>query len=156
MARDRSKDLGMEFTAQVYREVAEEHVSALPSLYNAGLYALSIYVSGLAVEAMFRAYRVRIDPQFDSRHDLYELEKASQFADIVPPSQRQLYAMAFAAVATRWSNNHRYRSDAAMRAYFRRNKLNRGIKGDFLKENARRIISGATELATIGKTQWKN
>lgn len=94
-----------EFTAEVYRTVAAEHIRALPSLYDHGQYVLCLYVSGLAVEAIFRAYRGRFDPSFDARHNLHELAKASRFVEIIPLGQIGRYSADLLEVATRWSNN---------------------------------------------------
>ena len=144
-----------EFTPAGYKAVAEEHILALETLYSREFYVLALYVAGVAVEAILRAYRVRLDPRFDSRHDLYELLRAAKFADIVPQQHADRFAAAFFVVATRWSNNHRYRSASALRTYLKRAKLDRGIKGDFLKENARRVINAATEVVMLGITLWK-
>ena len=44
---------------------------------------------------MFRAYRSRIDPEFDSRHDLFELAREAKFADVIPPNLLPKYASDF-------------------------------------------------------------
>ncbi len=147
--------LGLEFTPAVYRIAAEERVRSLQSLYEQELYALTLYVAGVAVESMFRAYRTSRDPEFDARHDLFELQRAAGFFILFPVSKALPLMTALSDVAVRWSNNHRFRSDAAMRAFLRRARLNRGIVGDYLKENARRIIAPATELVMVGVKRWK-
>ncbi|HEX5242268.1 MAG TPA: hypothetical protein VFW23_03320 [Tepidisphaeraceae bacterium] len=133
-----------------------ERAGSLQPLYDQREYVLAIYLAGVAVESMFRAYRGRFDPEFSSRHDLYELAKESRFASHVPDSLFAKYAADLGVVAARWSNSHRYRSEIALRKYIKRVKLDRGVKGDALKENARRIINSAFELVTLGAQIWKN
>ena len=145
----------IEFTAEVYRDAALERAGSLQPLYDEREYVLAIYVAGVAVESMFRAYRCQYDPEFSSRHDLYELAKESRFAERVPDALFAKYAADLGVVGARWSNAHRYRSEAALRRYIKRVKLDRGVKGDALKENARRIINAAFDLVTLGARIWK-
>jgi HEPN domain-containing protein len=147
---------GTEFTAKVYKEAAEERAQALQGLYESGEYALALYLAGVAVESMFRAYRFTFDPEFSSRHDLFELAKESKFGDKVPEGAYEKCMADLGAVATRWSNNHRFRSRAAILKYLKRAALDRRIKGDVLKENARRAINAAIDLIALGSRLWQN
>jgi hypothetical protein len=156
MSKDRDKRRGVEFTAKVYRSAAVERAAALQRLYHDGQHVLAIYIAGVAVECMFRAYRARIDPEFSSRHDLIELAKESRIAEHVPAAMGEKYAADLGVVAWRWSNSHRYRSEAAVRKYFNRAGLDRGIKGDALKENARRLVNSAIDLVKLGDRLWKD
>jgi hypothetical protein len=151
-----ARQLGVEFTADVYRAVALERAGALRGLYEDEEFGLAIYTAGLAVESIFRAYRTLFDPEFSSRHNLSELAKEARFSEVVPERLREKYAADLGAVVARWSNNHRYRPEATMRRYLKKAKLDRGIKGDFLKENARRIVNAALSLVTLGDQLWKN
>lgn len=143
-----------EFSANGYLAAALEHQSSLDLLYQRRQYVLAMYVAGLAVECVFRAYIQRRTNEFDSRHNLYELARTSSFVDRVPLSHVAEYTRAVSEVAGRWANSHRYRSSAAMQAYLKRMKLDRGIRGDALKENARRIINAANALVELGATLW--
>lgn len=156
MAKRKRDEFRNEFTARVYLAAAEERLASLEFLYARGLYTLALYVSGVAVESIFRAYRCRIDPVFDARHNLYDLARSAKFVQIVPPGRTDEYDKALIDVAVRWSNNHRYRSDAAVRSFLRRAELNRKVKGDFLKENARRAIDAAFFLVNLGLLKWKS
>jgi hypothetical protein len=146
--------MGREFTPMVYRAVAEERWTSLRVLYENEMYPLVLYVAGVAVESIFRAYRCRIDPVFDSRHDLYDLAKAARFDSIVPSEERRRYGAALDSIARRWSNSHRYRSESAMRSYLKRLKLDRRISGDFVKENARQAALACGFIVSIGVRQW--
>jgi hypothetical protein len=154
MGRKHSVERGREFTAEVYRAAAEERLETLEQLYHLGFFALALYTAGVAVESIFRAYRCKIDPAFDSRHNLSELAKAARFFEIVPRGSVDTVDSALSSIGVRWSNNHRFRSDAAMRAFLRRSQLNRGIKGDYLKVNARAAIDAAFDLVKIGLLKW--
>lgn len=147
----------MRFTAQAYRDAALEHVAAARELYDAATprYALAHYVAGLAVECMLRAYRYRIDAEFDERHDLSVLYKAARFEEIVPDDLREAIGTARGVVVSQWQNNQRFCSEDFLRAFLKRAALDRGIKGDYVKERTRRIINAAFELVSLGDRQWK-
>lgn len=112
------------------------------------------YVAGLAVECILRAYRYRIDPAFTARHDLRALYAESRFGERLAPEDAQRILAALAEVITRWSNSHRYRSEAALREYLRRAGLNG--KGKFVKESSRRIVNAALMLVDQGALRWND
>ena len=145
----------MEFTAEVYKEAAREHAPVAGELYDEGHYVLANYVSGVAVEAVFRAYRFRIDPVFDSRHDLMDLYRKSRFEEIIPVKRLGDYMAHVSTVVAQWSNSHRYRSEKALRAHLKKLKLDRVVrKGDFLKELTRRIVHAAAQIVSLGVEKW--
>lgn len=127
----------------------------MQELYDRGQYVLTFYVAGVAVESLFRAYIARRTNEFSSRHDLFELSREAKFGARVPPELAVKYAADLGAVAARWSNSHRYRSDKALRTFLKRTSLDRRIKGDALKENARRILNAAVDLVTLGDRIWE-
>ena len=142
----------MKFTPEIYRAAAVEHASAACSLYSLGRYVLSHYVAGLAVECIFRAYKCRIDPVFDEHHNLNQLAKGAHFYDVVQGRTREVQA-ALDVVVALWVNYHRFRSEKALRAFLKERKLDRGIRGDFVKENSRRIVDAAQAVVLLGVTQ---
>jgi hypothetical protein len=113
-------------------------------------------VAGLAVESLFRGYRCRISPEFDARHDIHALYRLSRFAVVVPQSRVGVYGEMVGSVAARWSSSHRYRSHHAFARWLKRLKLDRGIKGDPVKENTRRLLNAASELVSLGVKQWSH
>ena len=147
--------LGNEFRPQVYSDTSKERAGVLQSLYDAGEHVLALYVAGVAVESMFRGFRARFDPNFDSRHDLYLLAASAKFSSLLPRALELEYAANLGSLYARWSNNHRFRSEVAMRQYLKRAKLDRGIKGDYLKENSRVPVNAAIELVSLGAKLWK-
>ena len=142
--------------ADTYKTAAAEHSTVAVELYQTGRFVLAHYVAGLAVECILRAYRYRIDPEFDARHDLDKLYKMARFADIVGPSQVERMSAAMELVLIQWSNNHRFRSEDALRKRFVKLGLYAGIKGDFMKELSRRIVNAAAEVVSVGVARWNH
>lgn len=104
---------------------------------------------------MLRAYKRLRTKELDERHDLNRLYDASGIIDFLPWRHQKLYGSYVGAVATIWNNAHRFRSAALMRTWMKRQKLDRGIKGDALKEISRTLWVAAFELVTIGEEKWK-
>src|SRR5262245_18567646 len=78
----RGSDL-MQFTGEEYYQAAIERMRQARELHGSReSYALAMYCSGLAVECILRAYRWRIEPSFEGRHDLDDLFKASGLLEI--------------------------------------------------------------------------
>jgi hypothetical protein len=145
---------GSAFRPEDYKEAAEEHIVWLETLFEGGSYVLCIYVSGLAVESLFRGFYARLSNQFDARHDLNEWAKRSGFKNKVPAQMYEQYSTSLTSLMAYWRNDHRYRSETAMRAYFKRLGYNCMIRGDLLKEIARRSRIAAGELVSFGRVIW--
>jgi HEPN domain-containing protein len=145
----------MKIDAETYRQAALEHIDCARDLYEGHHYLLSHYAAGLAVECLIRAFWCRLDPNFPRhQHDLDVQRKASGFDAQIPEGQFDKISAAIGDVRTRWSSVHRYGSDAALRSHLKRAKLDLGIRGDFLKENSRRIVNAALEIVTLGVRRW--
>jgi hypothetical protein len=68
----------MEFPPEHYFQTATQRMRQAQHLYAEGAsFALAVYVGGLAVECLLRAFKGRRDPTFDERHDLLRLFAAS-------------------------------------------------------------------------------
>ena len=145
----------MSFTAEIYLAAAQERAPEAKRLYDLRRYVLAHYVAGVAVECLLRAYRFRRNPEFDSRHDLYNLYFASGLQAVLKPEESYKAYAALVVTSFRWANDFRYRSEPDLRRHLKRIGADRGIKGDFVKENARRIVQAASALVTIGVTAWK-
>ena len=148
----------MNFTPEHYFEAAQERLEQAfrvrDEIRQAS--ALSHYLAGVSVECMLRAYRSRLDIEFDSRHDLYELARAARFDEIVPQRKTAEYNAALVEVAQRWFNNLRYCSDAALLQFLRKARLDRRVKGDILKESSRRIVNSAEIIVALGVAKWNS
>jgi hypothetical protein len=144
----------MRIQATDYFETAQERLVDAQLLYDNKRYALSLYISGLAVECLLRAFRLLKDPHFDARHDLTELLGVSELELIVPIKYRHEIIEATGIIFTRWKNDIRFASGNRLRRHFKRLKLDRGIRGDFLKENCRIALQAATTIIRIGGSRW--
>ena len=139
--------------AETYREAAREHMSLARDLHEAGRYVMAHYLAGLAVECILRAYLYRLSPVFTGRHDLIVLYRDAQFDALLTPLEQEIVNAALIEVTRRWSNSHRYRSEAAFRLFLRRARI--GRSGKFVRESSRKIAEDAAVIVEIGVRKWK-
>jgi len=147
----------MRLTAADYREAAEEHVETARRLHEAARYPAAHYMAGLAVECLFRAYRHRMDPEFDARHDLRQLFIVSGFPEVVHSlrdAERIAITKALDVPFKRWRNNQRFGSERTLRRFLKQEKLDRGIRGNILKENSRLMVVAAAFVVEVGMRKW--
>jgi len=130
-------------------------------------FSLAMYAAGVAVECMLRAFKMLHDPTFDEKHDLLKLFKASRMFSIDPDRLRAKGVSdheadehflrtqrAVSEVYVLWSNDYRYASEDRLRVWLKLNRLDRGVRGDFLKERARQLLSASQVLLDRGVVQW--
>ena len=146
---------GQELDAEDYFAAAQDHAAALAATYKNQNYVLTVYVSGLAVECLFRAFRHRKGLPFTSEHKLARLAEEAEFSELVPEMDRAAYDADLAELVVRWRNDHRFRSIEALRRFLKGLKLDRGIRGNYVKENARLISSAAIRLLGLGVQRWQ-
>jgi HEPN domain-containing protein len=72
----------MGLRSDFYFTAAKERLKEAHFLHDNGYYTLAMYISGLAVECMLRAFRLLKDSTFDERHDLWLLWKGTELANI--------------------------------------------------------------------------
>jgi hypothetical protein len=126
-----------------------------------------MYVAGVAVECMLRAFKLRRDPQFDERHDLLLLFKASGMLEVDPEllrgrglSDQQIanhlreLRAAVNAVWGLWSNNYRFASEERVLAHLKRMRRGRKGRGDYLKARALELLNAAQLFVVRGVLQW--
>jgi HEPN domain-containing protein len=145
----------MKLDGDQYIDAAPERASAAQALYQDGRYTEAVYLAGVAVECVLRAYAQEEAGSFDARHDLRQLFKAATLERFVGEKQRQTVSAALGEVWARWKNNYRYAPEERMRKEVRRLRLDQGVKGDVLKETARVAIENALVVVNKGKYQWK-
>jgi hypothetical protein len=124
-------------------------------MYASGRYVDTIYLAGVATECVLRAFAVADSPEFDGRHDLSRLLKAATLERFVGEKQRETIASHLGTVWARWKNNYRYLGEDRLRTEIRQLHLDRGLKGDALKENARMTLESALAIVNKGTFQWK-
>ncbi len=137
-----------------YFTAARERIQEANFLHTNGYYTLAMYVSGLAVECMLRAFRLLKDSTFDERHDLWLLWKSTELANVHSKFYRAKIQAMLSVVVKLWSNDYRFRSKTELRAYLKKLGRNRGIKGDFLKFNSEEIFRAAAEIIRLGAGLW--
>ena len=137
-----------------YLEASAFRIETARRLHRFGRYSAAIYFAGVSIECLLRAFITHGDPQFDQRHDLRELCKKAQLQDLIRPANRRQADAWLGDVWMRWKNNYRFASDDRLRTQFRKLGHNRGIKGDFLKENSRIVVESAYQLRTLGVRRW--
>lgn len=142
-----------EFRAETYVQAAREHVHVAVKLDEEREFVLAHYVAGLSVECIFRAYKSRINPVLDERHDLRQLARSGRFLDRVSGEQQQRLAAALGEVVRRWDNAHRFRCEKALRKFLKDRRLF-PRKGDVLEDSSRRITNAAIEIVSLGVQQW--
>jgi hypothetical protein len=137
-------------------------------LYKEGAsFALAIYVGGLAVECLLRAFKGRRDPAFDEKHDLLRLFAASgmlridrdklrakHWTDEQIDSHLRTLQLAVNEIVKLWANNYRFASEERLRSHLKKITGYRKIKGDYLKEQARQFLNSAQRFIDKGVLQW--
>lgn len=145
----------MKVTGDDYIDGASERIRAARAMYEEYRFVDAIYLAGVAVECILRAFASDEDDEFEGRHDLRRLMKVTTLERFVGEKQRQAISAALGDVWARWKNNYRYVADSRLRSEIKRLQLDRGIKGDALKENARVALENAYTLVNKGTFQWK-
>ncbi len=103
----------MRIEAVDYVDAAKERLAEANLLYEKAHYALALYVAGVAVESLLRAYIFRLEPKLEAAHNLEQLLNVSNLRYIVTPDESQQLYQAIVALYRRWRNDLRYTSNIA-------------------------------------------
>jgi len=159
----------MIFPPEHYFETATERMEQALYLHEQGTsYAVAIYVGGVAVECLLRAFKARRNPLFDERHDLLKLFSASGmlrinreilnakgWSDVVIDKHLESLRLAVNDVDRIWDNSYRFVSERRLRTHLKKLSAYRRIKGDPLKEVSRQFLIAAQTFLNLGVTQWR-
>ncbi len=137
-----------------YLEAARDRIIDAHNLYNLGRYSFALYAAGLAVESLLRAYRVLNDPAFDERHDLRLLLAESGVENFVTSLEHAGITTLVLRVFIRWKNDYRFASEDRLKRHLKKLRFDRGIRGNFVKENCRVVIDTADRILKVGVTKW--
>jgi hypothetical protein len=96
-----------------------------------------------------------LEPKLEAAHNLELLLEASNIKNLATPTERQQIFTAIIKLNQRWRNDLRYSSNDRLRRHLKKHKRDRGIRGDFLKENCRIAIETATIIIKIRAAKWK-
>jgi hypothetical protein len=145
----------MDFPPEHYFQTAAQRMRQAQRLYQEGSsFALAIYVGGVAVECLLRAFKGRRDPTFDDRHDLLRLFAASGMLRVDRDKLREngwtearidehlkTLRVAVNEIFRLWANNYRFASEERLRSHLKQITGYQRTKGDYLKEQTRRFLS---------------
>ncbi len=146
----------MKFNAQQYFDTATERMRQSRNLYNRGdSYAIAMYVGGVAVECMLRAFKLLRTDDFDERHDLLQLFASSRMLEYTQGSEAvQRMRTSMNEVYNLWANDYRYASEARLKSELTARRVHCGVKGDVLKGCAYRLLNAAEKLTERGAVIW--
>ncbi len=145
----------MKFLAKDYKIASMERINTARKLYAQKEYVLAIYIAGVAVECLLKAYLRRKTPHFKSKHDLPNLLKESGLMDFIRPTDHKELSACFGEVWSRWKNNYRYASSERLTSEYKRLKLyNKKVKGYLLKANSSTITNNALSIISKRVARW--
>ena len=126
-----------------------------------------MYVAGLSVECLLRAFRARIDSVFDNRHDLRLLLRQSGILRLHDDRLERLgyeldriqqttieFRAAHDVVVRLWRNDYRFAAESHIRSWLNEIRAYHGTKGDVLKANARQFVAAAQTIINTGVYLW--
>lgn len=151
------------FNELVYLIAAQERATEANLLLQVQppQYVLASYVSGVAVECLLHAYRIRAGVDDRAKHDLRIHAELGEFYAKMTRTQREAIAYLLGEVVTRWQNNHRYRSREALRQFILKHRLHitqgqSTTTKDVVQYNAEQLVNAATEIVNVGVLRWDN
>jgi len=148
------------FNAKDYYEAAIQRFTEAEFLYrynnqfeeDIDFYSIAIYLAGHSVECMFRAYDRLENPKgdLDSKHGINYWSRKSP---LILDDRREYpqFSKELKKIEIRWKNNHRFRNYDRMMLWLKNYNLDRGIKGDYVKENCRVLLDAARIIIKLGK-----
>lgn len=159
----------MDFPPEHYFQTAIQRARQAHYLYRDGSsFALAIYVGGVAVECLLRAFKGRRDPTLDERHNLIRLFAASgmlridrerlharQWTDAQIDSHLSNLKSAANEIFRVWANHYRFASEERLRSHLKQLTGYQKIKGDYLKEQARRFLNSVQNFIEMGIMLWQ-
>lgn len=145
----------MRIKSKHYMEASAFRIESARQMHNQARYSAAIYFAGVSTECLLRAFITLNTSEFNARHDLQELFKQASLENLIPHKRKREVGVLLGTIWARWKNNYRYVTDDRLRVEFKRLKHDRGIRGDFLKENSRCIINCVYQLRTIGEQRWR-
>lgn len=160
----------MDFPPEHYFQTATQRMRQAQHLYQEGSsFALAIFVGGVAVECLLRAFKGRRDPAFDEKHNLLRLFAASgmlrldttklramNWTDAQIDAHLRTLQVAVDEIFRLWANNYRFASEERLRSHLKKiTGYQQKIKGDYLKEQARKFLNSAQKFMDKGVVQWQ-
>ncbi len=155
----------MKIGKEEYFEASQERLKDAISLYRAAnhdqaSYAACLYISGLAVECLARAYRAMLQLSFDDKHDIRRLFSPEIMEKMCPPKRNREFSDALNTIYLTWLNKYRYAPDNRLEALFKSQYQGTKIKGksvqgSYLKFACMKVQDAMHTLFNIGVIEWK-
>jgi hypothetical protein len=159
----------MDFRPEHYFQTATQRMRQAQQLYQEGQsFALAIYVGGVAVECLLRAFKDRRNPTYDEKHHLLRLFassgmlrvnraelRAKHWTDDQIDEHLRTLQVAVNEIFRLWANNYRFASEERLRSHLKQITGYQKIKGDYLKEQARLFLNSAQKFIDKGVVQWQ-
>lgn len=159
----------MDFPPEHYFQTAMQRARQAQYLYREGAsFALAVYVGGLAVECLLRAFKGRRVPTLDERHNLVRLFAASGMLRLDRSKLRakkwtegeidsHMHSLQTAAneIFRVWANSYRFASEERLRSHLKEITGYQKIKGDYLKEQTRRFLNSVDKFMEKGLVLWQ-
>lgn len=145
----------MPSNATEYRDAALERMRDARELKRLERYPLAMYVAGVAVECMLRAFRHRDRPH-DSHHDVVALLAVCDRERLGEPAWAKLRGHV-QTVHLLWLNNFRYKDALRMRKHLNDLEYYERVKrdSDTLKVACIELTEAALGIVTIGDARWR-
>lgn len=122
----------------------------------------SVYLAGVAVECLLRAYKLQNSSVFSSRHDLVELFRESGIVSFLSMSERLKAGAAIAEINRRWRNNYRYTDHKTLLREIIKESVLSGRKlpafkdkHKFLQWYFKDFFAQTDALLALGMKKWK-
>jgi hypothetical protein len=149
--------------SNAYMEAATERIQSAQKLLFQDRIVLAIYVSGVAVECVFRAFHAQHSREFSKRHDLLQWSIKSGLEqrmnpEVVTAEQRKMartYRTALNELSRLWLNSHRYRSERDLRRLYEEMGILNAKGGVPLMRIAEQAYGAAQQLYDFGIREWK-
>jgi len=155
-------EVKFKFNAEDYYYAALERRNEAQHLYVKEHYSLSIYVTGLSIECLLRAFKYKKDKTFDERHDIKVLLKFSGFSEEINDHDIQIEIhTAINTVYAIWRNNLRFMSKNKMKKYLKDIGRDKGFyknfpkSADTLKCNSRKLLDASYKIFNRGVSIWE-
>ncbi len=116
----------------------------------------SVYIAGVAIECMFRAYITKYTKEFDAKHDLEKLYTKSLLGSELDTKEREVFTIAVKRANQIWSNDMRYASEKRMKRLI----AHKNIKADlndvnkYIERHFSDIFEATEIIISKGREKW--
>ena len=146
------------FTGRDYLEASKERLSDVKKLSTNANIVGAIYLSGTAVESIFRAHILQYTKAFDDKHNLVQLFASSKIGLKLTESERLIFAANLKSVASFWNNNLRYASGLRLRRTLGHEIVKEGKKckdvSKYLLKRYSPLLDASKQIVTKGAEKW--